>query len=81
MAEVNNNKSKIYGWVSKKALLNSEHIVIYKKMDGLDVSVTTITNSNTNSMTLWDDIMFIGELSHFVSSSQNINRLSSILED
>ena len=62
------NTEKMYGWFSPTAYESSERYVLYLDTKNRNVNVTCVTNNPDNSGTLFKDIVFVGELSRFVSS-------------
>ena len=63
---------KIYGWFSEKAHQRADAKITYNTPSGEHVLITNITDSPTDSKTVWDDIMCVGEVTNFVSSVSNL---------
>ena len=62
---------KMYGWFSPSAVKNQDRTVTYKKKDGSNIIVSSVTDNPHDSGTTFKDIVFLGELERFVSSVPN----------
>ena len=60
---------KIYGWYSQKYVnknrCHCDYLHYYENINGKIVAVTNISTDPTDSNTVWDDILFVGELGKF----------------
>ncbi len=66
---------KIYAWFSPSAVNFQDMIVTYKTFSGNDVVVSSITDNPHDSHLLFKDVIFIGEVDHWVSSIKNPNSM------
>jgi|SaaInlV_200m_DNA_3_1039701.scaffolds.fasta_scaffold251902_1 hypothetical protein len=65
-------QSKIYGWFSQKHMMKKIKMEAkscthyYEDINGKTVHVTHISHDPNNSNTMYDDIVFVGELKRFL---------------
>lgn len=59
---------KMHGWFSRKAHAISKNLITYETPQNTNVIVTNVTYSSTDSGTQWDDIIYLGEVTKFVSN-------------
>ena len=69
------NTEKMYGWFSPTAYESSSRSILYLDTENRNVNVTCVTNNPDDSGTVFTDIIFVGELSRFVSSVVKYNNL------
>lgn len=69
-AKVRADQKKIkYAWYSKKAA-RQNGTVIYRRPDGSEVEVSSVSDDPTKHGLGWDDVEYIGEVTEFVRRSR-----------
>ena len=63
-----NTSKKMYGWFSYKAHTMSNNIITYITPLNKKVIISNVTDSSTDSGMEWDDVIYLGEVSKFVSN-------------